>query len=411
MTTDRGILARIVGEPHGGRFASLEGYRAIAALSVVLYHTRGNLSPLGIGSPIDAIENLGNFGVAVFFLLSGFLLYLPVTRRLFTHQSQAPVGQFLLRRFVRIFPAYWLALVAWAAIITRPNKELVTPWKVFLLFDGGINTLAVAWTLVIELWFYVAIALLSVVLPRIFRRCHTSSALLRAQFAMLGLMVIVAYVYRVYATQDLQTMVHRVNWIFAYLDWFAFGMAMAILVAWTEVGGQLPASLRGLVDREWSCYLLSALCYGAVLYVIRVYSIGESRETRLVYLVHQAIQPMAAFWLLVPATLGNSDQRVQRLLRRPTLAALGTISYGIYLWHTLVIRLLKRNPVIAINGWNPTLQLVVNLSIVVGIAVVIATLSYRLVERPALTFVPSTFEGLVSGSSRPSAAPPQVVGG
>ena len=69
-------IVRVV-EPHqGGRFAALDGYRAVAAIGVLVYHVAGNAKLTQGTAPLNAfLANLGNFGVAVFFLLSGFLLY------------------------------------------------------------------------------------------------------------------------------------------------------------------------------------------------------------------------------------------------------------------------------------------------------------------------------------------------
>jgi peptidoglycan/LPS O-acetylase OafA/YrhL len=105
--------------------------------------------------------------------------------------------------------------------------------------------------------------------------------------------------------------------------------------------------------------------------------------------------------LLVPATLGRREQPVQRVLRRPVMAALGTVSYGIYLWHTVVLRLIKDDPIgRAGDSW----WMLVNLLVIVAITLVIATLSYRIIERPALRLVPSTFEQLLHREPLPFVA-------
>ncbi len=403
MNPKPGRIERVIGTPHGGRFASLEGYRAVAALSVVVYHARGSLDPLAVGARMDVVDNVGNFGVAVFFLLSGFLLYLPVSRRLFGGERQAPPGQFLLRRFVRIYPAYWLAVIGWAAVVETLGKQQVTPWKVFLLFDGSLRTLGVAWTLVIELWFYMGIAVLSVVLPRLLRRCRTRGTMLRAQLLLLVLMMVVAHGFRSYYTREPALSFHYASWVVGYLDWFAWGMLMAVLVAWTDHGGSLPASLRGLADHEWACFVVAALCYWTIMLVVHSHHSGTAPETRVQYMFRLSVQPIAALMLLIPATLGRRDQPVQRVLRRPVMASLGLVSYGIYLWHTVILRAIKGDPIGGVGGgvW----WMLVNLLVVVAITLVIATLSYRLVERPALRLVPSTFERLLHREPLPFVAP------
>ena len=383
-------IASVVGEPHAGRFASLEGYRAVAALSVVVFHVRGRLLVDTDTGQMDVIDNLGNFGVAMFFLLSGFLLYLPVSRRLFARASQPPTAQFLLRRFVRIFPAYWLAIIGFALTAPSIHRQSVTPWKVFLLFDGGLRFLGVSWTLVIELWFYFLIAALALVLPRVLRRCRTVSSVGRAQLIMLLVMALVAQCWRISVTGNAIDLVRYVNWLPSFLDWFAWGMLMAVLVAWIEHGGTLPKALKGLADHGWVCVALGALCYAMVMWVVRVPPSLTFSETRVATLFRFTMQPIAAFLLLLPATLGRPQHVLQRALRRPLIAAFGTVSYGLYLWHISVLGVVERNPIGSGGAW----WMIVNLLVVVAVSFVLSTLSYRLVERPALLMVPSAFERL-----------------
>ncbi|MEI8239090.1 MAG: acyltransferase [Actinomycetota bacterium] len=392
------LVTRLAGSPHGGRFASLEGYRGLAALSVVVYHTRGNFHPLVTGSA-DVVDNLGNVGVAVFFLLSGFLLYLPVSRALFRRTEEPAVGHFLLRRFVRIYPAFWLALLGWALVIEDAARKQVKPWKIFLLVDGGLHGLGVAWTLVIEVWFYIVVAGLSVVLPKLARRCKARRGVLHLQLGLLSGMWVVAYAYRWWATAELHRWNLYSNWVFSYLDWFAYGMVMAVGVAWVESGGALPKSVKGLADRAVWCFLLAAGTYLTGLVMLVNHPSGAHPESRMSYLYRNGVHGIVALLVLLPATLGDREQSSQRWLRRPTLAALGTVSYGVYLWHTVIIRYLRVHGPSGSGFW----WLMENLLITVAVTLVIATLSYRLVERPLLNLVPSP-----SGRDPSPPAPPMV---
>ena len=136
------------------RIQNLQALRAIAAISVVLFHT--DLTTHGI-------KMRGAFGVAIFFTISGFVMA-RVTQR-------ESVSEFVRRRLTRIIPLYWLAtLAAFIAIRVMPGfleGEATFPGLVkSLLFipytrpDGLIRpTLFLGWTLNYEMLFYALVAL------------------------------------------------------------------------------------------------------------------------------------------------------------------------------------------------------------------------------------------------------------
>jgi peptidoglycan/LPS O-acetylase OafA/YrhL len=109
----------------GAYFPSLDGYRALAALSVVLFHT---VSTLGLGSTRwwgELILPMGSFGVSVFFLLSGFLLYRPFVLAAVKRSPSPRLGVYYTRRFFRILPGYWLALAGLFFVFGVRRVDLV----------------------------------------------------------------------------------------------------------------------------------------------------------------------------------------------------------------------------------------------------------------------------------------------
>ena len=93
--------------------------RAFAAFCVVTTHAIGQVFQIDLGSNSQSLASIGNFGVDVFFVISGFIMVW-VTR----HQvgSRASAGQFLLRRIVRIAPLYWIFSLALIFLtLTIPN--------------------------------------------------------------------------------------------------------------------------------------------------------------------------------------------------------------------------------------------------------------------------------------------------
>jgi len=112
------------------RRRELDGVRAIAALSVLVFHAVGFYAR---GAGVDAWARpwVGRLdvGVAVFFLLSGYLLYGLFLR------GRIRVGAYALRRALRIVPAYWVALTVAALAL-----GLRDVWANVPLFYGFAQT-------------------------------------------------------------------------------------------------------------------------------------------------------------------------------------------------------------------------------------------------------------------------------
>ncbi|MET0248158.1 MAG: acyltransferase [Sphingobium sp.] len=148
------------------RIVRLDALRGIAALMVLVQH--GGQQIIGSGAlpaSLDAfmallladLLNLGRFGVALFFLISGFVIP-------FSFSGQRPIRRFALGRLFRLYPAYWLSL-GFALIILwltgRPTPGVGTAllnMTMMQSFLGGVDIVHVYWTLALELLFYAACA-------------------------------------------------------------------------------------------------------------------------------------------------------------------------------------------------------------------------------------------------------------
>jgi exopolysaccharide production protein ExoZ len=151
--------------PRPRLFYSVQCLRAIAALAVVLYHTQllwkdlqqpGSFSPFG----------MGYLGVDLFFVISGFII---------THTSRAQLGRpglfasFLRKRFLRIYPMYWLCLSLVMVYIALRQGAGPAPGGVFqpgtvlanvFLVPSDFKFLSDSWSLSHEIYFYLLFGLL-----------------------------------------------------------------------------------------------------------------------------------------------------------------------------------------------------------------------------------------------------------
>lgn len=151
---------------------SLTGLRFIAAMAVYLFHFgAGFLERVGAPTPFVNILKNGYFGVSIFFILSGFILY-------YTYQSSVSsfksYKDFMLARFARIYPVYIFVLLLALPVTTRPTDSesiirvlsMTQSWTL-PASDLGFAWVTQAWTLSVELFFYLAFPLIAGMAARI----------------------------------------------------------------------------------------------------------------------------------------------------------------------------------------------------------------------------------------------------
>lgn len=145
---------------------SLTGLRFIAAMAVYLFHFgAGFLERAGASSTFVNILKNGYFGVSIFFILSGFILY-------YTYQNSVSsfnaYKDFIVARFARIYPVYILVLLLALPVTTRPTDfesilrvlSMTQSWTL-PASDLGFAWVTQAWTLSIELFFYLSFPLIA----------------------------------------------------------------------------------------------------------------------------------------------------------------------------------------------------------------------------------------------------------
>jgi peptidoglycan/LPS O-acetylase OafA/YrhL len=141
------------------RFDELDAFRGIAALAVVLFHLTGYVVKWGHFGDFPFYFTLGERGVQLFFLVSGFVIY-------FTLEKSRTLTDFAFSRFTRLYPTYWASLAVWAlfTIAVMHNKLWITGFAInatmLQTFVGVKDLDRVYWTLAIELVFYVWMAAL-----------------------------------------------------------------------------------------------------------------------------------------------------------------------------------------------------------------------------------------------------------
>lgn len=320
------------------RLAQVDALRGLAALAVVLFHytTKFHEFFLPGVEPVWELAD-GHLGVNLFFIISGFVIFMTLER------TTRPMD-FVVSRFSRLFPAYWAAVVLTFTVVAwlgLPGKEqgLGTALLNLLMIHGlfGVPHVdGVYWTLEIEMLFYAGMLLLFV--RGGLARVHL------ALWALMGLQALYLLMARLWGI-DLPWKVS--HWlILKYIAWFAMGIAIYQVACrgagWRGQAGVTLGLALGLI----------AALHGPKLLLLAA--------------------------LFAAATYGAARGRLPWLEWR-FLTWLGAISYPLYLLHENIGWALQRRLVLD-WGWTP----MQTLAPLLVISLLLAWALHRSVELPAM---------------------------
>lgn len=370
---------------------ALDGLRAVAALSIVLFHTL--LFVQFEYTPMSIAVNHGWYylstGVDLFFVLSGFLLFLPYVRALLDGKPLPSARRFYRRRALRILPAYWVCLAIMVTLKYFVRHVPFSPGDVaahvvlindsFPQFNRDYN--GPFWTLAVEAQFYVLLPLMALLVARVSagqrssRRIAGEVALLIA--GALGMRLLDTLVIASLPSNTALTSSAAGIFVLAtfgmqgkYLAVFAVGMLCALLYVLSVERHAL--SVRRMRNLGLLALAVALGCMALAIPQVDLAGLMVSPG------VHWGAE-VITYPLLVGLGYGAMILAILwggRWIRFPfefaPMRTIGLFSYSLYLWHLPII-----------HGDVPIFR-GVSLPLVLGSAFLVAYLSYQLVERPFL---------------------------
>lgn len=359
IATLRFGVGKIVPEPGNDRYASLDGLRGLLAILVLSHHSLYWYTKLTTGSwqmPSILYENLGKSSVCLFFMVSSFLFF---SKIISAREVQFDWSRFAISRLFRLTPLYLfaIAILLFEVAISshwHSNTSIhawitaVLSWLGFTVFgqpdinqvpSTSLMVAGVTWSLVYEWIFYAALPLLALLSTR---RVPITAVLISVAISLC--------LYRIVHPNPL------------ILLTFSGGIIAAIIVRWGKI--------NGLLKSQWLSPFIVLLLYKS--WTLH-YKPWNQETLLLLTLVFTAI------------AAGNS---IFGLLNKPVSRKLGEISYGIYLFHGLILyATLQLSPIgrfAAIQ--TPSTYLITILAVTV-FTVCLSSIGFRLIEAPAMALV------------------------
>jgi peptidoglycan/LPS O-acetylase OafA/YrhL len=374
------------------RFPLFDGLRAIAAVSVLVYHAAFFAAAASPDQTVTQYTGHFDVGVTVFFLISGFLLYRPFVRSHLTRQPSPGVLAYGWRRLLRIAPAYWVALTLVALWLPLPyvfrgaGIPVYYGFAQIYAFGDAINGIGQAWTLCVEVTFYAFLPVWALAMRRA-SRGGDRRRVLSVELAGLGGLFILSTLYKVWALHHIApSNLDSPRFLMPlpnFLDQFAIGMAIAALSVWYE-GSPLPAPLQLVRRRPGVCWAAALLGLWFVSTRIGFHGNAFQTVTRSMHLERHELYTLVATALVLPAVFTLPGRGlVGKLLASRPLRYLGLVSYGIYLYHLAIVSKLQIWLGTRLSG-GFAIHFAAYFVLALAGATAIATASYYLVERPAL---------------------------
>lgn len=337
-----------------GHVRALDGIRAVAIISVMGLHAIDKLFPGGF------------LGVDVFFVLSAFLITSLVLRDLEAGHGTYPFREFYWRRAFRLGPALvlWLAVLAWPTQALSGSLSHVLEWTagsvlyvgnflvIFGTADGGAYTHV--WSLAVEEQFYFIWPVILVLIVRS-GRMRSSAAWLTG--ALVGSIAIQILASNEFATNYFLGTGHLVPLTAGAVAALAFAHAKG-------------KRLQALLSPAWVGTLALVVLGCCVLF----FPPGRGLIVDQTFFIMTGIATAA----LVLHACWRPASWISTLLAWQPLVWVGQRSYGLYLYHrTLTMLAPELAPGLTLRYLGP---------IVVGVALVLAEISFRFVERPVQTW-------------------------
>ncbi|HEY4033411.1 MAG TPA: acyltransferase [Ktedonobacteraceae bacterium] len=418
----------------------LDGVRAVACLSVLLYHMSFIAGTKGIWGPVYNTHDVsgiiaffaasfayfGEEGVILFFILSGFLLFLPYAKALLFESPWPSWRRFYLRRFFRILPGYFVALFL-IALLFHPEFLQSSHWHdlwLFLSFSMNKNLSEQLngpfWTLAVEFQFYLLLPIIAWLCSLIVRRGTLHWRVLKLTLCLLAMVAwgLLTRYWGIYIanTPQLDFLIPHTASIalipFIYSDTgkfsevFAVGMLLCMIYTYTQYA---PSGERWRTRMYRLSPLILTVGLALLLflslwhfYFIDMNPLHYAKHPKS-YIVSSFLDPgipaiVSRYWpewqplgcaigygLCLWALLYGSV-RLKRPIEWSVLRWVALISFSLYMWHLPFLYVFRDIilPNIRQQGWNPLVQYGAFWCWILLIIIPVSAMLYRWIEQPGI---------------------------
>lgn len=365
------VQAWLSRKTYSNRFIpEIDGFRFFAIGTVMLYHLNTHFSRMltlqntEVGSHwLAAVFSRGGLGVSVFFAISGFILALPFAKQRLFDEKPVSLRSYYVRRLTRLEPPYVISLILLLFVHLLilhesfgnifPNFLASLFYVHSLVFDEWSKINPVAWSLEVEVQFYVLAPVLAVFFS--IRNPTTRRVVL--------ISVIIASLFHAYFNYELIEQLHLRKSLFMHLHQFLIGFLFAdlFLTDWKET-----------LKQKSFVFDVAGI---AALSLLFVFNVPFNPYADLLFGICLFISFVALF----------KGKLINAFFTNTWIVIIGGMCYSIYLLHYALIALLAKFSITLVNPeWGYVANYGIQALIIFPIVLLVSAVFFALIEKPCM---------------------------
>jgi len=382
-----------------------DGIRAFACLAVMFHHFAQRLS---MGQQQEAVQEIqafllvGNTGVSIFFVLSGFLLAFPFWRNYLAGSSLPAIGQYMFRRAARIMPGYYTVFfvcILLVLLLNIPTDYFLIRTITGLTFTSGFhyvtffpsNINGPFWSISFEVFCY---ALMPVIMLGMFKwfKKRTFKTAFIYWIVSLFILIIINQLIHIFLTPDEANRGWQYGNIGGAKLWMPHYNPIGLFAHFTIgiLASGVAARLRktsATIDQYKRYGLFDVLGgLGLIGAFLLLWILRHQPEFSFSWQQQPFFYPYFSFLIAIPLAIGSHTLVFSKILDNGCFRFTAKVSFGLYLWHYLIIELVLKYAatdyyymgVTSLERWA-----LLSASVLIA-SYLIATLSYYIIEKPVL---------------------------
>ncbi len=389
-----------------GTLRGFDGIRAIACLGVIFHHIAQKLSPQirpAFAREVGAFLLMGNTGVSVFFVLSGFLLSYPFWKRFLNDEGFPDMKQYALRRAARIMPGYYASFLVCSLMVLLfniPSRFFWTRALAGLTFTAGFSYKTFFpneingpfWSVGFEVFCYILMPVFMYAMFRLTAKKRTFVKAFVFWLAAAAFVVILNRVVHICFTPDNAERGWQFGMVGGAKYWMpnynpiGFYMHFVIGIMASGVTARLfkaSAAVEGFRKKggfDIICILGLAGSFALLWLLKRAPEFSFSFQSQPYFF------PVYALLIGITLVAAPHSNYIGKLLDNAFFRFTAKVSFGLYIWHYVIMFIATNTVFRSYQNFSMT-----NLKewalislLVLAVSYAVAALSYKFIEKPVL---------------------------